>query len=93
MRHQLKYVMMCSLPSITYIKIAPITTSSAVMYNQNGISAIGDVIIGGETQVHFDVVKCTLLICSQVNSASFFNRSIGANALIFPDKLKINPLK
>jgi hypothetical protein len=28
-----------------------------------------------------------------VNLVSFFNQSIGANALIFPDKLEINHLK
>jgi hypothetical protein len=39
MRRQLKYIMMCSLPSITCDKIAPITTSLATMYNQKGIPA------------------------------------------------------
>jgi hypothetical protein len=48
MRHQLKYVMMCSLPSITCIKTAPIVASSAAMYSQNGIPAIGAFITGGE---------------------------------------------
>jgi hypothetical protein len=46
--------------------------------------------------VPFGVLKGVLLICPpppQVNSASFFNRSIGANAIIFLDKLEINRLK
>jgi hypothetical protein len=47
-RHQLKYVMMCSLPSVIYIKTAPITASSAAMYSRNGIPAIGAFITGGE---------------------------------------------
>jgi hypothetical protein len=33
------------------------------------------------------------LIYPRVNLASFFNWSIGANALIFSDRLKINHLK
>jgi hypothetical protein len=48
MRHQLKYVMMYSLPSVACIKTTPITTSSTAMYSQNGIPTIGAFITGGE---------------------------------------------
>jgi hypothetical protein len=48
MKRQLKYVMICSLPSVTCINTTSITLSSAAMYSQNGIPAIGAFIIGDE---------------------------------------------
>jgi hypothetical protein len=93
MRHQLKYMMMCSLPSITYVETAPITASSAVMYSRNGISAIGAFITDGEEKYLLMSLKARCRSAPQVNLASFFNRSIGANALIFLDKLEINRFK
>jgi hypothetical protein len=47
-RCRLKYVMMYSLPSVICVKTAPITASLAIIYNRNGILAIGAFIIGGE---------------------------------------------
>jgi hypothetical protein len=83
---------MCSLPSVTCIKTAPIMTSSVAMYSRNRIPTIGAFITGDEDKYLFDILKGALLICPLSNSASFFNWSIRANALIFPDKLDINRL-
>jgi hypothetical protein len=51
---------MCCLPSITYIKTAPMTTPSAAMYSRNGIPAIGAFIIGGEDKYFliFSKARC-----------------------------------
>jgi hypothetical protein len=48
MRRQIKYAMMCSLPSIIYVKAAPITAFLTTMYSRNGILVIGIFITGGE---------------------------------------------
>jgi hypothetical protein len=84
---------MCSLSSITYVNAAPITLILAAMYSQNGITAIAAFITGGKDKYFFMSSKVHCYFAPHVNSASFFNRAIRPNALIFPDKLKINHLK
>jgi hypothetical protein len=53
MRCRLKYVMMCSLLSITCVNTTPIMPSSVAMYSQNGILVVGALITGGEDKYFF----------------------------------------
>jgi hypothetical protein len=57
MRHQLKYVMMCSLPSITCVDTTPIMLSSTAMYSQNRILALGAFTTGGEDKYFLSYKK------------------------------------
>jgi hypothetical protein len=52
------------------------------MYNGNGIPTIGAFITGGEDKYFLISSKACCCYAYQVNSASFLNWSIGANALI-----------
>jgi hypothetical protein len=48
---------------------------------------------GWQSQISLNLIKCLLLLCPQVKSTSFFNRSKGVKAFTFWDELQMNLLK